>query len=401
MMESVKNQGKLPAEKLCERLHEQISDWHGEQSTVDRDQMQVLSIALAGPNSRNGYQYTEESLRDALPLYENRPVFLDHAANASRPHERSTRDLVGSIMNVRFEQGRIRGDIQVLDTESGRTFLALAEKKTQFVGMSHVVLARRSADKTKVEKIEEVISVDAVVFPATTSTFQEQVSDTQSESIPNSFEAAVVAVDAAILESAVLQQQGWNTRVAIFDDVVVMGNAEQLDDPSYAVVSWSWKTDGLIELSDIVETVNWSQLIDGSWREGLDSSTGEDAIENELAGASESVIDTELQAVRDQLISERTRYDQLMKKHEKFRKRQKKEAHIEQLITESQIPKKAVTQEFRTVLYEAKNDQLRKSILRDRRWLCSDLQSRSPHSAGREATGVDQFDEIFVRAIKS
>ena len=164
-------------ESTAERLQEHIADWQSASSQVDRESMQVLDVALAGSQSRNGYEYTEEALQQALPLYENRPVFLDHAENASRPHERSTRDLVGSILNVRFEQGRIRGDIQVLDTDSGRTFLALAEKKTEFVGMSHVILARRNAEKTKVEKIEEVISVDAVVYPATTTTFQEQTAE--------------------------------------------------------------------------------------------------------------------------------------------------------------------------------------------------------------------------------
>jgi len=177
MTQTTQQQNELEA--TGERLQEHIADWQSHSSRVDRELMQVLDVALAGSQSRNGYEYTQEALQEAIPLYENRPVFLDHAENASRPHERSTRDLVGSIMNVRFEQGRIRGDIQVLETDSGRTFLALAEKKTEFVGMSHVVLARRNAEKTKVEKIEEVISVDAVVYPATTSTFQEQTDESE------------------------------------------------------------------------------------------------------------------------------------------------------------------------------------------------------------------------------
>ncbi len=188
-------------ETTGERLQEHVTDWQSAGSCVDRELMQVLDVSLAGPTSRNGYEYTEEALRGAIGLYENRPVFLDHAENASRPHERSTRDLVGSIMNVRFEQGRIRGDIQVLDTDSGRTFLALAEKKTAFVGMSHVVMARRNAEKTKVEKIEEVISVDAVVYPATTSTFQEQTAENDlSENLPEKTES--------LLESELREAKG-------------------------------------------------------------------------------------------------------------------------------------------------------------------------------------------------
>src|SRR5690606_29164537 len=72
-----------------------------------------------------------------------------------------------------YESGRIRGDIRVLDTDSGRTFLALAESNAPGVGMSHVVLAERSQPDGTVDRIHDVVSVDAVVFPATTRTFRE------------------------------------------------------------------------------------------------------------------------------------------------------------------------------------------------------------------------------------
>jgi hypothetical protein len=157
-----------------QQLTEHIDDWRTPDVLVDRDQRLVRNVALTGQQSRNGYRYSEAALRDAAGLYEHKPVFLDHAANVARPYERSTRDLAGSIVGPRFEDGRIRGDIQLFDTEAGRTLLVLAEANGPAVGMSHVVLASRSADKAVVEKIHAVVSVDAVVFPATTSTFGEQ-----------------------------------------------------------------------------------------------------------------------------------------------------------------------------------------------------------------------------------
>lgn len=150
-----------------QRLVEQIRDWRAEDVRVDREERVVANIALTGLESRNGYRYSEAALREALPLYADKPVFLDHAVNVGRPYDRSARDLVGAVVNPRFENGRVRGDVRVLDTEAGRTFLALAEGANPAVGMSQVVLAERSADKTVVEKIHEVVSVDAVVFPAT------------------------------------------------------------------------------------------------------------------------------------------------------------------------------------------------------------------------------------------
>lgn len=155
-------------------LTEDLADWCS-QLAIDSPSRLVRNVALTGPDSKNGYRYADSALREAAPLYNHKPVFLDHAADRMKPRDRSTRDLVGNIVNPRYEDGRIRGDIQVLDTDSGRTFLALANTNLQGVGMSHVVLAQRSTDGTIVEAIRDVVCVDAVINPATTRTFRESV----------------------------------------------------------------------------------------------------------------------------------------------------------------------------------------------------------------------------------
>ncbi len=159
--------------RIAEQLTETIDDWQAPEAIIDETRRLIRNVALAGQASRNGYRYSEQALRNAATLYLNRPVFLDHAANQSRPFERSARDLVGSIVEPRFDDGRIRGDIQVVDTEAGRTFLALAAANAPSVGMSHVVLVRRNSQGDVVEQIQEVVSVDAVVFPATTTSLKE------------------------------------------------------------------------------------------------------------------------------------------------------------------------------------------------------------------------------------
>jgi hypothetical protein len=164
-------------------LTEDLSDW-GSRLAIDSQARLVCNVALTGPDSKNGYRYSESALRDAAPLYDQKPVFLDHAPDRLKPRDRSTRDLVGNIINPRYEDGRIRGDIRVLDTESGRTFLALANTNLPGVGMSHVVLAQRSTDGTTVETIRDVVCVDAVINPATTQTFRENHSDTSSPTLP-------------------------------------------------------------------------------------------------------------------------------------------------------------------------------------------------------------------------
>ena len=176
---------KYPTVKNSEELIEQIHDWHQVELEVDQAGMLVKNVALTGCQSKNGYRYTEEALQQAVPLYDQKPVFLDHPKPGSRPQDRSTRDYVGMIVNPRYEQQRIRGDIRVVKTVSGETFLALAESQAPGIGMSHVVLAYRNSDRTIVEKIEDVLSVDAVVYPATTNNLKEQQVTTNS--VPGTF----------------------------------------------------------------------------------------------------------------------------------------------------------------------------------------------------------------------
>ena len=161
-------------------ISERCDQWNHDLS-VDTGRRLVRDVALAGLNSRNGYRYSPSALREATTLYEGKPVFLDHGSNRREPQNRSTRDLVGSITNPTFQDERIRGDIRVLDTESGRTFLKLLEIESPGIGMSHVVQAVKSADGRTVEQIVDVISVDVVVNPATTSTFCESTDANQRE----------------------------------------------------------------------------------------------------------------------------------------------------------------------------------------------------------------------------
>jgi hypothetical protein len=164
-------------------LTEQIADWRTDNLEIQLAERAVYNVLLSGGTSKNGHRYSEMALREAAVLYDQKPVFLDHAANLAKPYDRSMRDLAGTISEPKYVDGRIQGDIRVLDTEAGRTLLALMESDTPAMGMSHVILARKSADGMLVEKIHDVISVDAVVFPATTAGFREQLTTEQAEEL--------------------------------------------------------------------------------------------------------------------------------------------------------------------------------------------------------------------------
>ncbi len=164
------------------------------EAVVDREQGVVRNVALLGPESKNGYHYTLEAMQQAVPLYDQRPVFVDHPAESGvRSLEsgvktgfasdsrlqtpdaglrRSVRDYAGRVVEPRFDGQRIRGDLHLAGPNTD-WLLGLIESSPSDIGMSHVVLARWNEAGDAVEHIERVVSVDIVAFPATVRSFQE------------------------------------------------------------------------------------------------------------------------------------------------------------------------------------------------------------------------------------
>ena len=125
-------------------------------------------------------------MQAALPLYENRPIFLDHADEQNSPTRRKLRDFAGQVLSPRYEGERLRGDLRLLGPHADWLF-DLIEAAPHDIGMSHVVLGRRSSQGQLVEQIERVVSVDIVAFPATTQSFQEgTVTDWMTELVEQS-----------------------------------------------------------------------------------------------------------------------------------------------------------------------------------------------------------------------
>lgn len=165
---------KTSAARL-EALRQESFEILGE-AVAERGQHLVRNVVLLGPQSRNGYRYSASAMQAALPLYENRPIFLDHADENTSPTRRKLRDFAGQVLAPHLEGERLRGDLKLLGPHTEWLF-DLIEASPKDIGMSHVVLGRRSAQGSMVEHIERVVSVDIVAFPATTQSFQEGSSE--------------------------------------------------------------------------------------------------------------------------------------------------------------------------------------------------------------------------------
>lgn len=142
------------------------------EAVIEREAAVVRNVVLLGWSSRNGYQYRLEAMRQAVPLYEGRPVFIDHPQRS--PTQRPLRDFAGQVLQPRFEGEKLWGDLRLLGPNTP-WLLDLIEAAPKEIGLSHVVLGQRSTDGKAVERIEQVVSVDIVAFPATTQSFRENI----------------------------------------------------------------------------------------------------------------------------------------------------------------------------------------------------------------------------------
>ncbi len=172
-MQRIDEQGQGAWERLRQESFELMAE-----ATADRPGQMVRNVVLLGPQSKNGYRYSSEAMEQAAPLYESRPVFLDHAEGTGTPTRRKLRDFAGQVMGPRLEGDRLRGDLRLMGPHTQWLF-DLMEAAPRDIGMSHVVLGRRGHDGQCVEQIQRVISVDIVAFPATTSSFRESTEDVE------------------------------------------------------------------------------------------------------------------------------------------------------------------------------------------------------------------------------
>ena len=371
---------------------EQISDWKTTQLTIDHDTGIVHNVALAGRHSRNGYQYTEEALKKAVEIYNGKPVFLDHSAKPSAPRLRSTRDFVGTIVNSRYSDNRIRSDIQTLKTEAGRTFLSLAESKSSTLGMSHVVLAERSDNGLQVEKIHDVISVDAVVFPATAATFQESWSF--EEPFPGSFESILIALDNSLPEHVrTLLNQNENgefkqpveekelhvERVAVYPGLLLLkaihsnSSAEQ-----HYQLDWNLTETG-VALSDALQTLTEEQMRSGAWQKRLQGSKS-------LFANSSSFLPM------DQRVLPLQPSESLVRERDELQRQIEVQQDIEMELRSSRLPDYAITEEFRMLLKQQQTAGERSQLIQEREALVNlaEQQFANRHPISHERIKVSQ-----------
>lgn len=147
--------------------------------TVDREKGMIFGVKICSAKSDNGYRYQSEALKNAVTLYENKSVMIDHPPLDKARKNRPLRETFGKIKNPRYEKGStpdeegVYGDIKCIKAhEMANVVFEMAEEMPDEFGMSHNAdaIEDRNGD---IVRIARVRSVDLVRNPATTKSLFE------------------------------------------------------------------------------------------------------------------------------------------------------------------------------------------------------------------------------------
>ena len=148
---------------------QEYADNRGVTLRTDREQGIIHGVKLLGTVSRKGRVYPKEVMAKALPLYEGMRVNIDHVDPGQR---RSLRDRIGLVKNVTLKEDGLYGDFHFNPRHALAEQIAWdAENAPQNLGFSHDTRggSRNIGGKLVVESIDQVLSVDLVANPATTT----------------------------------------------------------------------------------------------------------------------------------------------------------------------------------------------------------------------------------------
>ena len=150
-------------------------------SRPDVDGSVIRAFKVIGLKSNHGWAYSPAVLKEAMPLYEAAPVFIEHPdAREKQKGHRQLGDHFGSLENIRGNGQGLFGDLKIKQSHPLATAVLEACRSKRF-GLSHNAVVEMDDGKTNVTRIVEVNSVDLVNSPATTTNlFEEQEEETMT-----------------------------------------------------------------------------------------------------------------------------------------------------------------------------------------------------------------------------
>ena len=143
---------------------------------VDENAGVIKGVKVIGFDSRNGRTYSKKALREAVSLYEGKPVYINH--NQDPKSDRLAEDKFGWLSSVREAEGGLFADMFYLKSHPmSERVVEAAKRNPSLFGLSqdaqgHVV---REGERLVVDSVKIVHSVDLVAQPATVNSLFESL----------------------------------------------------------------------------------------------------------------------------------------------------------------------------------------------------------------------------------
>lgn len=145
--------------------------------TVDREAGVIRGVRVLGRISRNGREYSDKAIDDAMRVYEGLPVRFDHNRDGK---ERKFIESFGNLQNLEKRPDGIYGDMPFKKSHPHAELVCeSAERFPKDFGLSHDAdgsLVKRGG-KMIVESIQKARSVDIVNDPATNAGLFESIEE--------------------------------------------------------------------------------------------------------------------------------------------------------------------------------------------------------------------------------
>lgn len=185
----------------------------------------IENVHICGLVSKNGYTYSPEALKEAIPLYEAADVYVNHNSNKPRPIE----EKIGMSRNITFKEGTgLWGDLVLNEAHPAYPQIVwFADNMPSKVGCSHDVDGKINRSSKLVESIKTVHSVDLVSNPATTAGLTEGViGDTIAATDSKNRLDRVVRTATSLLydilwPTALTDEERQNKMIAVLKDAIV------------------------------------------------------------------------------------------------------------------------------------------------------------------------------------
>lgn len=157
----------------------------GTKPVIDKVAGKITGVKILGRESPNGGGriYSDAALREAAACYDGLGVNLNHPDRSTPGKERRVEDGIGWLENIQVRDDGVYGDMAViLKHPYSEAIMEAAERRPDRFGLSHNARGgtSRKGDKTIVESITSVRSVDLVQNPATNKSLFES-----EEPVPN------------------------------------------------------------------------------------------------------------------------------------------------------------------------------------------------------------------------